>query len=73
MPLASLDRRQVFEHVALLSYGFSAGHSPQQRTSASAATPALMTRRLADKTVIVITHRLGSIRHADYIYSLDQG
>jgi ATP-binding cassette subfamily B protein len=28
---------------------------------------------LADKTVIMITHRLGSVRHADYIYSLDQG
>jgi ATP-binding cassette subfamily B protein len=28
---------------------------------------------LADKTVIMITHRLGSVRHADYIYSLDGG
>jgi ATP-binding cassette subfamily B protein len=28
---------------------------------------------LADKTVIMITHRLGSVRNADYIYSLDGG
>ncbi|NUP53129.1 MAG: ABC transporter ATP-binding protein [Catenulispora sp.] len=30
-------------------------------------------RLLADKTVVMITHRLGSVRHADYIYSLDGG
>jgi ATP-binding cassette subfamily B protein len=28
---------------------------------------------LADKTVIMITHRLGSVRDADYIFSLDNG
>lgn len=28
---------------------------------------------LADKTVIMITHRLGSVRHADHVYSLDGG
>src|SRR5207247_11158038 len=28
---------------------------------------------LADKTVIMITHRLGSVRTADYIYSLSDG
>lgn len=40
---------------------------------AEADTFAAVQDLLADKTVIVITHRLGSVRRADYIYSLDAG
>jgi len=40
---------------------------------AEVATFAAVQDLLADKTVIMITHRLGSVRHADYIYSLDGG